>query len=109
MTAGMGFRPRSEDMFTCMPVLVGLALLLVSQLDLYLFKAGIIGGETLLGWELWIVSSGFSSVLVAIIYGCFCLFRGRRAPVILALINSIGFLMLFALGGYLGGAYVNAT
>ena len=91
------------------PSVIGVVLILVSQLDLYLFKAGVFGVRTLLAWEIMLVLAGMISCIVSLIYGGLCLFKKRWLVAFLAVVNSLIFLVLFSLGGALGAAYLNAA
>jgi hypothetical protein len=95
--------------FIWSPAFTGALLLLVSQIDLILFKAEILGVRTMLTWELVLVLVGLIGGVIVLIYGVACLFRKKWSLAMQALLSPLVFLILFGLGGSLGGAYLNAT
>lgn len=91
------------------PTLIGLILLFVSRVDLYLFSSGVLDLRTMLGWELALVLLGFLSSVVVFSYGIYFLFKKHWVLAAKAFINPVTFLILFAVGGAFGAAYLNAT
>jgi len=91
------------------PTFIGVILLGVSQIDLYLFKEGVFEVRTILGWEFVLAMSGLLSGLAVLFIGVSYLFKKAWLLAIQSFLSVFGFLMLFGVGGMLGGAYLNAT
>ena len=91
------------------PTIIGVILLIVSQVDLYLFSSGILDVKAILGWELVFVFLGLVSSVVVFLYGVNFLFKKHWILAMYAFISSISFLILFGVGGAFGAAYLNAT
>jgi len=91
------------------PSFIGLILLSLSQLDLYLFKQGFLGVRTILSWELILFIAGLLSCIAVFIFGIACLFKKAWLLALQSFVSSVLFLVLFAIGGALGAAYIHAT
>ncbi|MCE2029453.1 hypothetical protein [Sessilibacter corallicola] len=99
----------SKNFLVWIPTFIGIILLGVSQIDLHLFKEGIFEVRTILGWELVLVISGLLSGLAVLFIGVRYLFKKAWFFSIQSFLSVLGFIILFVVGGMLGGAYLNAT
>lgn len=97
------------NLLVWIPALIGIILLGVSQIDLYLFKQGVFGVRTILGWELALVIAGLISSLTVLVFGIIYLFKKAWLLALQSFVSLFVFLVLFGIGGVLGGAYINAT
>ena len=91
------------------PLIAGLVLVVVSQVDLALFERGVIEVRTLLSWELAIVMAGLFASFVAYMYAAVCMFRNQPVIAVKSFLGATSFLVLMSIGGALGGAYLNAA
>lgn len=96
-------------LITWSPTFLGLVLLIVSQIDLMLFSRGVIDVRTLLSWEILIVLAGLISSVIVFVFSIIHIIKRRWGLAIQSAFNSVAFLVLFSIGGALGGAYLNVT
>ena len=92
-----------------LPAFIGLVLLCVSQIDLYLFKQGILGVRIILSWEVVLVVAGLISSAVVFLFGIVCLFRKTWLIALQSFVSPFLFVIFFGVGGAMGAAYLNAT
>ena len=91
------------------PSFIGIILLDLSQIDLYLFKQGVLDVRTILGWELVLVLSGLLSAVVISIFGIVFLFKKNWLLAFQSFISPVLVMVCFTIGGVVGAAYLNAT
>lgn len=92
-----------------LPAFLGFVLLLVTQIDIYQFERQSIGVQAMLSREVPIVIVGLLLGLAVFISGIYWLIKKQWFTAIQAIISPLVFLLLFAVSGAFGGAFLNAT
>ncbi|MEP1382380.1 MAG: hypothetical protein ABJK64_01160 [Paraglaciecola sp.] len=91
------------------PALLGVLLVVVVKVDLYQFTNQSIEVQTMLSRELPIVFIGLLFSALIFISSIYRLIKKQWFRAILSVVSPIAFIILFGVGGAIGGAYLNAT
>jgi len=92
-----------------LPAILGFLLIFVVNVDLYQFNKGAIDARTMLFREMPIVFGGMLLGLLIFLNSFNWLFKKKWCVALQSIISPAIFLILFGLGGALGGAFLNAT
>jgi uncharacterized BrkB/YihY/UPF0761 family membrane protein len=97
------------QLLTWLPTFIGLALVAVTQIDLYQFHDQAIDVRSMLSRELPIVLVGLLFSLGVLCSSIYWLYKRKWLLASQAIVSPLIFLVCFGIGGALGGAYLNAT
>ena len=98
-----------KTLLLSLPFILGLALLLVTLIDLHQFELKTIVVQDMLKREIPIVILGFLVSLAALISSVYWMAKKEWLATLQAVLGPVFFALCFGIGGALGSAYINAT
>ena len=91
------------------PVAIGCCLLAVTAFDLYQFSDRSIDTRAMLSREIPLVIGGFVLSTFVLFSGLYRLAKKQWGLALQSIVSPLLFLLLFGIGGAMGGAFMNAT
>ncbi|UTW05164.1 hypothetical protein KDX31_09290 [Amphritea atlantica] len=92
-----------------LPALLGIILAVVTKIDLYQFHSQSIDVQTMLSREIPIVLFGMLFAAVVFMSSFYWLLKRNWVVALQSVVSPLIFLVLFGVGGAMGGAFLNAT
>jgi len=92
-----------------LPVFLGVILLIVTKIDLYQFHNQSIEVRVMLSREVPIVFIGLQLSFIIFFSSIYWLIKKQWGVAVQSIISPLLFMVLFGVGGVIGGAFLNAT
>ncbi|MGL6162275.1 hypothetical protein [Microbulbifer sp.] len=97
------------NLFIASPALCGLILLVVSMIDLALFKDGVVPVRAMLAWELLLVLTCWALALSVFIFSLGLLFLRQWKRLAFSTLSVLAMFAFYITAGVNGAAFLNAT
>lgn len=97
------------QLFTLLPVILGVLLVGVVVLDVYQYRVGSIDLHDALTREVILVAAGLLSSFCLVLFTCYWLIKRRWRLALVALSSVLFFLVCFVVAGSQGGVFLYAT